>query len=315
MKQFKNILLFGGTKDNGEFALQRAAQLAQENKAKLTVLDVVKPVPTAMRLFSSSIEPDELQEFVRSQRREELMELCSKHVPSGVSFDATVTVGQPVVEIVRMVLKDGCDLLLKTADGGGILRRSIFGSIGMQLLRKCPCPVWIIRPDRTSEFDRIVAAVDVESESAGENGLNDLILQLASSLAELEESELHVVQAWELWMEQALRNRDRFHQSEIEDASRKYEESTRRAFDHLLNQHGLSNNNAKIHLLNGAPGIVISELVRHVKADLLVMGTVCRTGVPGFLIGNTAERILNDVDASVLAVKPDGYVSPIALGG
>jgi nucleotide-binding universal stress UspA family protein len=43
------------------------------------------------------------------------------------------------------------------------------------------------------------------------------------------------------------------------------------------------------------------------------MGTVCRTGVTGFLIGNTAEKVLNNVDCSVLTVKPEGFVTPVTL--
>jgi nucleotide-binding universal stress UspA family protein len=45
--------------------------------------------------------------------------------------------------------------------------------------------------------------------------------------------------------------------------------------------------------------------------DLLVMGTVCRTGISGFLIGNTAEEVLNQIDCSVLTVKPEGFVTPV----
>jgi len=56
----------------------------------------------------------------------------------------------------------------------------------------------------------------------------------------------------------------------------------------------------------------IQRLVRKLEIDLLVMGTVCRTGIPGFLIGNTAERVLDVVDCSVLVVKPVGFVSPVA---
>lgn len=47
--------------------------------------------------------------------------------------------------------------------------------------------------------------------------------------------------------------------------------------------------------------------------DILVMGTIARTGIPGFMIGNTAEDILNSVDCSVLTVKPPNYVSPLNL--
>jgi universal stress protein E len=210
-------------------------------------------------------------------------------------------------------LRDGYDLVLKTADGGGMLQRSIFSSVGMHLMRKCPCPVWVIRPDRTPEFDRIVAAVDAESPDADHNGLNNQILELASALARTENAELHIVQVWQLWMEQTLRGRARFHEDEVDAMARKQEASVREALKRLLDHHGLSDASTKIHVLKGAPGYAIPELVRHVKADLLVMGTVCRVGVPGFLIGNTAEKILNEVDASVLALKPNGFVSPVQL--
>jgi nucleotide-binding universal stress UspA family protein len=47
--------------------------------------------------------------------------------------------------------------------------------------------------------------------------------------------------------------------------------------------------------------------------DLLVMGSVCRTGIAGFLIGNTAEEVINQVDCSVLTLKPKGFITPVTL--
>ena len=43
------------------------------------------------------------------------------------------------------------------------------------------------------------------------------------------------------------------------------------------------------------------------------MGTVAGTGISGLLMGNTAEMILTQIDCSVLAVKPEGFVSPVSL--
>jgi nucleotide-binding universal stress UspA family protein len=47
------------------------------------------------------------------------------------------------------------------------------------------------------------------------------------------------------------------------------------------------------------------------KVDLVVMGTVSRVGISGLLIGNTAERVLSSINASVLTVKPDGFKTPV----
>jgi nucleotide-binding universal stress UspA family protein len=57
----------------------------------------------------------------------------------------------------------------------------------------------------------------------------------------------------------------------------------------------------------------IPELVKEHQIDLVMMGTVGRTGIPGFLMGNTAETILNRIDCSVLAIKPEGFVTPVTL--
>ena len=67
------------------------------------------------------------------------------------------------------------------------------------------------------------------------------------------------------------------------------------------------------HLVNGWARKEIPALIRELRADLVVMGTVARTGISGLLMGNTAEMILTQIDCSVLAAKPRGFVSPVTL--
>jgi universal stress protein E len=47
--------------------------------------------------------------------------------------------------------------------------------------------------------------------------------------------------------------------------------------------------------------------------DLLIMGTIGRSGIPGVVTGNTAERMLPLVQCSLLAIKPDDFVCPVSL--
>ena len=68
-----------------------------------------------------------------------------------------------------------------------------------------------------------------------------------------------------------------------------------------------------LHLRQGEASSVIREVVDEIEADLIVMGTVCRTSVPGFLIGNTAESIIPELTCSMLALKPEGFASPIQI--
>ena len=66
-----------------------------------------------------------------------------------------------------------------------------------------------------------------------------------------------------------------------------------------------------MHLIKGEAGRVIPEVAAKNEADLIVMGTLSRSGVAGFFIGNSAEKIIHNVDCSVLTVKPDGFVTPV----
>ena len=69
----------------------------------------------------------------------------------------------------------------------------------------------------------------------------------------------------------------------------------------------------RVHLSRGAATRTIPALASKLKADLVVMGTVARTGIPGLIIGNTAEAILEQLHCSVLAIKPPGFSSPVQL--
>ena len=89
------------------------------------------------------------------------------------------------------------------------------------------------------------------------------------------------------------------------------ERSHREALDLLLRPYGLSSTADNVHLVKGRPARIISEYARKQGADLIVMGTLGRTGIPGLMIGNTAEDVLRQSQTAVLAVKPAGFVSPV----
>ena len=67
-----------------------------------------------------------------------------------------------------------------------------------------------------------------------------------------------------------------------------------------------------IHHIHGKPDEKIPESVDEQEIDVLVMGTLARTGISGFVIGNTAENILQSINCSLVALKPEGFISPIS---
>jgi len=66
-----------------------------------------------------------------------------------------------------------------------------------------------------------------------------------------------------------------------------------------------------VHLIKGSQKDAILAEAKKRRLDLIVMGTTGRVGIAEFLLGNAAERVLSQVDYSVLAVKPKGFVSAV----
>jgi len=54
----------------------------------------------------------------------------------------------------------------------------------------------------------------------------------------------------------------------------------------------------------GYPGDVIVELARDKSADIIVMGTHGRTGLPHVLLGSVAERVIRSAPCPVITVGP-----------
>jgi len=177
-------------------------------------------------------------------------------------------------------------------------------------MRICPVPLFVMKPSRRKRFHQMLAAIDPQVTSDARDTLNALILELGLSLSAREDAHLHVVDAWTLFGESLMRGRAGMYAADVDRLSREEAEKRRRVVQSLLAKHSVTG--CQLHLPKGDAAETIPRLVGKLGIDLLVMGTVCRTEIPGFIIGNTAERVLDTVDCSVLVVKPEGFVSPVA---
>jgi len=314
MHRFKNILLLHDSRPKHQLTTKRGVDLAGRNQARLTVVDVIEDDSWDSGEFYASASFRELKQLVIEERQKDLESAIEPVRQQGLDVRAKLLFGKPFLEIIREVLRENHDLVIKTAQGEGGLKGMFFGSTATHLMRKCPCPVWVVKEEENERYDRIIAAVDPDLSDEQINELNIKIMDVATSLAKLEESELLVVHAWSLHGETILRGGvGRMDQEEIDSLVREAEATHRTRLNNLLQKYDLQDLNHRVHLSKGEAGRVIPELVEKKRADLIVMGTLSRTGVAGFLIGNTAEKILNKVDCAVLAVKPDGFVTPVKL--
>jgi nucleotide-binding universal stress UspA family protein len=322
MKRFKNILYLIETDEQTACGLERAINLARANQARLTVAAVSEDAclsnPGGIPEKTAGTSPVASTAALELERR--VRELLSP-VVDAPEIETRVFVGTPFLELARNVRRLGYDLVIKCVAFEGAMGR-LSGSREMSLLRECPCPVWLSRPTAGAHYRRIVAAVDVgqdypRNELRPRSELNRQILELASSLALAEFAELHVAHVWNALGEDVMRiglmteRPDNMQINAYVDAERQRHanalEAALAALENHIGADAVGWLNPVRHLPKGSPREELPALVKRIDADVLVMGTVARTGVAGLLMGNTAEAVLKQVDCSILAVKPPGF--------
>ena len=320
MKRFKNILLITNKNDKNSPDIQRAVSLARSNNANLTIADVVLDLPFMYHQLKSSPGIESVLSGLAEKRLKEL-KLMAQELSTEMDIKPLVLQGKPFMEIIRVVMQQKCDLVIKISEPEKSFTAKIFGSTDFRLLRKCPCPVWLLKPGISFSFHSILASVALETFDEDEDldSLNQQILEMATSLALKESSELHIVHAWRVFGKDLLDlPMAGYFEKEVQEWMMSQRHDIEMRFNHvaaLLKKHLKNNNmetlNPQLHLVEGDAEEVIQDMIIDNNVELVVMGTVARSNLTGLLMGNTAENILNRLSCSVLAVKPSSFISPV----
>ncbi len=327
MQRFKKILCVIEHGEASEPALSRAVALAENNQASLTVVDVIPRVPRAFSMADGGPIYSELQAAMEREHEALMAPLIEPH-RKRIDIQSKVLLGTSFLEVIREVLRNGHDLVIKCPESPDWLDR-LFAGDDMHLLRKCPCPVWLIKPSAPGVYKRILAAVDagdsyMSQELKTRHVLNEQILEIAASLALADSTELHIVHAWTSMTEMVhgLGFSSNMSKDQLDSGIEQDRRQQEQLLDNLVSkimtkskaaQDALDYLKPRTHLLQGSARQEIPALAKRLAVDCIVMGTVARTGIRGLFMGNTAETILEQIDCSVLAIKPQGFVTPVTL--
>ncbi|HSO10015.1 MAG TPA: universal stress protein [Desulfoprunum sp.] len=322
MKRFKNILYVNEPSvDRQETAIARAVSLAERNRARLTVVDVIPVITPGYGLPPGGPITSELQISVAGEHLRRLEKFVAPFTES-LDIQCKVLVGKTFLEVIRTILTNAYDLVIKPAENL-VLLESLFGSNDMHLLRKCPCPVWLLNRNEKPEYSNILAAVDFDpfNPLGSQLDLNLEILQLSSDLALSDHAILHIVHAWDAFAESTMLSRGSTTEKSVFDyvgiEQKRHANGLmmlNEELSKLIGDAAYKKLSSRHHLPKGPADKAIVRLAKEMRVDVVVMGTIARTGIAGFIIGNTAETILDQLTCSVLAVKPPGFVSPVRVG-
>lgn len=281
----------GSLTEGSTCAARHALRLAEQCKAEVTFIHSTHrsaedpPTPTGADLAAG---------------RAELGKLCAES--DAATSDLDIVDQAPGLAMIHRVLSDSYDMVVVAKRNQSRRDDRKLGSVSMQLVRMCPCPVWVIKPGQEMTHKSIVAATDLSP-------VGDRATEYGTLIAGLGECDLFVVHAWQLPLELQM-SRSRIGEEEFQRGTQAIADSARAHINAIpaVTQLG---DRVKVLLANDTPSHAILEVADKLSPDIVVMGTVSRGGIKGLLVGNTAEKLLYKLDSSLLAVKPDDFISPV----
>lgn len=297
----KRILVLTPAEDRANRAVNLAAELAERTGARLTLLRVLEEGIRFEPQRRAEDSGREVRDLLTQAESKALEEIAAPLIERGVDADCWISWGVTWEVVAELVENEAFDLVVKPARGLGRQGRVFFGSTALHLFRSCPCPVWVVGDDGRPPA-KIMAAID-PTEGETRASVAERILGSAESLGRAIESPVHVATAWHGPGTQSLVGRvDR------EDLNAYLDDNRQRCAELLgrvLDQASPGFDTERTHLIQGFARDVIPEFAEDNNFDLIVLGTLGRTGIAGELLGETAEMILRDVQSSVLVLSPN----------
>ena len=298
MSSQNNILVAFDYSQSSINALHEAARMATVRNLRLICVHILDA--EILGDFHKDLSSEATGIFVAAQ--DKLNEFIKENIKATCHIDALVKMGNPYVEIMRMIKNHQPETLVLGSHGTRTVYFDQIGGLASRCIRQAPVEVFLIRDAQNKPFNRIGACIDFS-----ENSIR--AAHRAAEIAVQDGATLHLLHAYRApsyldtglgWLSPVFKKTD------SEEVQRNKEQELHKLRDELLAKHGLKDISVLVSQVNNiANGIY--ELLKGIDADLVVLGTRGRTGLKSIFLGTTAESIIQTTPCSVLAVKPEGF--------
>lgn len=310
MKPLNKILVYSETDDPE--SLEPVVDLAARHDATLTLCHVISQPPGVADAHPAMGKLHELGWRIAFEN----LRSMSEQYKSRIGLNTTILVGEPFLSIMKQVTLEDYDLVAHICDPEHLQSNRGLNPVAMHLARKCPGRVWSLHPGSKHSPEKIVVAVDRDHSGSNPRteALNAALVNTAAAVIK-PGGELHLVHAWQAYGEKLLGDqRADMSSTEAEaylaDQQQEHERWFSGLVDKVASNHDLQ---LRPHLLRGPVAESVNGLAESVAADLIVMGTIGTSVVPGILIGMCAEALLSETNTPVLTVKTKDFVTPLQI--
>jgi universal stress protein E len=297
-----------------QHALQRGAWLAKLLGADLELLLCYYNEYLSDGRLGSYPSLENAQEDILKGLKRRLESLAEPLRDSGIKVGTTSTWDHPLYEgIVRHAIACDADLVFKDTHHHSALSRALLTNTDWNLIRTCPVPLWLVKPQEIPDKPIIIAAVDPLHEHDKPAALDDEILVISKALADAADAEVRAFHSYDPRIAVATATANAYIPVSLpfDEIEKQMHEQHEKRFNEVVTFHGIDA--SKAHLVAGVTHEELPEFSKSVAADVVVMGAVSRNRWKRLFIGATAERTLEHLPCDLLIVKPDWFETPAEI--
>jgi len=290
-------------------AVLKAAQLARACGADIELFHGIAATVYADIFSLQNVSLAGIERDMRAQQLRALEMIAVRLRKHGINVTVSAEADFPVYEaIVRRAILIKADLIVAECHAGRRVAPSLLRLTDWELLQLSPLPVLLVKDRRPYRHPVVLAAIDPTHAFSKPTGLDRQILQSSTEIQRALRGTLHAVHAY-ITLPLYVGNGfvDNFGvAAEIEKTAAT---RAKKQFEHALKSVHMPAK--RRHLMERTAELAIPAVAKKIGSALVVMGAISRSGLKRVFIGNTAERVLDDLLCDVLVVKPKGFKTSV----
>jgi nucleotide-binding universal stress UspA family protein len=295
MGKLKRIVVGHALGAGGEAALESAIALANRCGAAVRLVHVIEPLDAYQRLSHPLTSPYTVEEIAQKTGAR-LKALVAVAELAGLQVEYEVRSGKPFVELIVAARAWLADLIVvgRAPETGG----PFLGSTSERIVRKAQIPVMVAKKPLSSEAKIFLVPTDF---SACARKAAEEALMLAKSFS----ARVVFFHVLDLYLSHTVAYAHELGVSvPVPPPSPQEIEPEWEAF---LSGLALEKVDWEKSIGEGEAATTIVCQAENIQADMIVIGTHGRSGLPHMLLGSVAEKVVRAASCSVLTVRPEAF--------
>ncbi|OGA44799.1 MAG: hypothetical protein A3F74_06095 [Betaproteobacteria bacterium RIFCSPLOWO2_12_FULL_62_58] len=294
MIRLKKILAATDFSPRAGIAIERAARIARDWSAELSLLHVMGRLPLEAIRRILIEHPLAVEQRLVDAARNDLERLAAGiHARHGISAAFHVGIGATPDEVAAYAQSTECDLVVIGAHGENFVQELLLGTTAQKIVREGRGPFLIVKREPLGDYSRILVPVDFSPTSQH---------ALETALRFFPAAEIRLLHVYEVPFESKMR-----YSGVSEDAFLHYQDLARREAEAGMADF-LRNLPETSRALSGsvrhgyAPAVIL-QCAQDFDVDLIAMGGQGRSELSYMLLGSVAMHVIYEFGGDVLVVK------------